>query len=83
MKLQRALKILPHDALLSVTHTPRAHGGAWVVWADIDGEKHIVTQFQGPYSAASYVNKWYAAVARIAAAAPTELEQLRKGDPHA
>jgi len=62
MKLHRALQIIPHDASLYVTHTPRAYSGAWVVWADVDGEACIVTQFKGPHAAACFVHDWYKAV---------------------
>ena len=59
MNLQRALTLIPHDAFVYVTHSPRAYNGAWVVWADVEGEPFIVTQFAGPHRASGFVNAWY------------------------
>jgi hypothetical protein len=73
MNVERALKIIPEEAVLSAESVPNYFGGAWVVWAywlDYERDpdeparlystaiKRPVTQFAEPFSAARWLAEY-------------------------
>ena len=62
MNVQRALKIIPREAVISAECKPNFYGGAWVIWARMDGYERPVTQFTEPFSAARWVHTYYRAL---------------------
>lgn len=67
MNPQRALKIIPREAVISAECRVNHYGGAWVIWARWEHEcedgtmlpcQRPVTQFVEPFSAAWWIAEY-------------------------
>lgn len=59
MNVQRALQVIPAEAVVTAECRVNFYGGAWIIWARMaDGYERPVTQFAEPFSAAHWLAEY-------------------------